>query len=285
MPKGTLSTGSFRLGGGLNLKDLNKKDTLTQNVNVVLQANQTTKMNMEQAIIIANYYKRNNGLFIGASTVGCASTQFGILAPTLYFNAGLDFETFQIEYRVGSFKRSNLLSSNIGPQNENNYILLGEGAGSSNSMALIVKRGNTSFGFGHQGVQNFYDLSQGKYFGYFQTSPYKWISISGGVDFTKNPTGFGAIKVISSNNSLVVTANNLGTECESFIATYNRTNIPVGSKKASVAVSGWHKKTEQGVTLVSGLNLGRGNLFAELGSVVNDGKFSPYCGVGTSLCF
>ncbi len=98
-PKGSDSLFSTA-GGGLSLKDLNRKDTVTHSVSLTMNVNQTTEQSLVQPMLSANYFKRHNGFFVGASAVGAVSNQYGICCPVLFVNTGVDFNRFQIEYRA-----------------------------------------------------------------------------------------------------------------------------------------------------------------------------------------
>lgn len=282
--KGSNSVFSFAKGG-LNLKELNQKDTAQTKINVNLEFNQTTMQNLEQAVVIGNYFLRRNGLFVGAGIVGGVSTEFGVCCPTMFVNMGLDFDSYKLEYKVGNFKRTTIMSGGLDPQFANDCLSLGEGAGAVNAMQVSLITKNTKIGFGHQGINSFYQFD-GAWYAYMERRFCKELSLAGGVDFNETTTGYVAAKLSQGNNALTLTANKLGTETQSFVATYNRENISVMGKTMTLSASAWGKATEQGLHLVTGLKQTKNcMLFAEVGSKLCQDQLQPYCGLGASFNF
>lgn len=283
-PKGSTSLFSTA-GGGLSLKDLNKKDTVTTSVGIIVQASQTTEQNMEQGLVFGNYLNRKNGVFVGAGFFGGVSTQYGICCPTMYLNAGLDFTSFQIEYKAGSFKRTGIATGGVDPQYSNFCMDLGEGASAKNAMQLsFIKRG-TLIGFGHQGTNSFYDFSNGIWYAYAETPICKYVSLAGGINFAESTNGYVAAKMSVNNNKVTITGNQLGTEQQNVAVTYNRENISLRGNKMTFSVSAWAKEAEQGLHFVAGLIKGKGTFYAQIGSNLCENHITPYCGVGTSFNF
>lgn len=284
-PKGSMSF-LTTAGGGINLKDMNQKDTTTTSMSAELQFNQTTEQNLEQALLIGNYYRRQNGFFIGAGFVGGVSTQYNVCCPTMYFNAGMDFNTFQLECKVGKFKRCSLMTGGIDAQYSNFCIDLGEGGSAAEAMQVSFIKSGFKFGFGHQGAESFYDISGGNWYAYSEATICKNLQMSGGVDFGDNVTGYAAAKWCSNNNTLSVTANQLGTDNHSLIMTYNRDKVELWGKQMILSASLWTQAAQKGLHLVTGIKQGkRGTLYAEIGSKFCQSSFTPYCGVGATYSF
>lgn len=286
VPKGSVST-FFTAGGGVNLKELNQKDTTETSVCVTLQANQTTEANLEQALIAGSCYRYLNGFFIGGNVVAGASTQYGVCCPTMYFSTGIDFKHFQIEYRVGDFKRTSLMAPGVDPQYSNYCIDLGEGGSAGKAMQLSIVKGETRVGFGHQNGEDFYKLSKGSWYAYAESSVCRYLTLAGGVDLGNDITGYAAAKLTADHNCLVITGNKLGTENQNVIVTYNRNNIAVNGGKNTMifSISGWAQKTAKGLHLTAGYNIKNATFFAELGSKYCADMLGAYCGVGTSWVF
>lgn len=272
-------------GGGVNLKDLNEKDTTEVSIGITLQANQTTRQNLEQGLVIGNYYKRTNGIYIGASVMGGVSTQYGVCCPTMYINTGLDFNSFQLEYKVGNFKRSTLLSGGVDPQYGNYCLDLGEGASASNAMQISFIKGQTRLGFGHQGGEDFFKFDSGNWYAFAEVPVCNWLTIGGGMNFGCDATGHAAAKASCGDNKIVLTGNQLGTETQNVVVTYNRENLSLFGNKLMIAVSGWAKKASQGLHLNAGFTKNWGTLYAEAGTNFSGSQVTPYIGVGTSIDF
>lgn len=284
-PEGIRST-FFQAGGGVSLKDMNKKDTTTMSVNLCLEANQTTRQNLEQVLFSSNYFKRQNGFYIGASAVAAVSTEYGVCCPVMFFNLGADFQKFRIEYKVGDFKRSSVATAGTDPQFSNFCTDLGEGASAKKAMQLSFINANTKFGFGHIGISSFYKFSDGNWYAYIEQVICGRVTLAGGVDFAEQTSGYAAAKAaIGTNSKVSLTANQMGTESQSFIATYNRDNIRVGKQKMAVSVSAWNRGTETGLHLIAALMKGKGTFFAQIGSDYCAEQLSPYCGLGTRFSF
>lgn len=277
------NSGLFQAGGGFNLKDLNKKDTTSCSASVTLQGSQTNEQTLFQGLVFADYYNRMNGFFIGSSIVGTVSTEFGVVAPVLYFSSGLEFNNYQLEYRIGSFKRSSIGVMDLDPQYTNFCIVAGEGGGVSNSMQLSIVRGDSRIGFGHTAVNNFYQFGGGTWYGYVETPICNWLKVGGGLNFAQAVTGYVAAQVKSGNNGFTITGNNLGSESQSVVAAYNRNNIPLGKKLFNIGVSGWAKSQEHGGHFVVGIPLGKFNIFAQAGGRIVSNLFTPYFGTGINL--
>lgn len=283
-PKGSTSLFSTA-GGGLSLKDLNKQDTVTTSVGIILQVNQTTRQNLEQGLVIANYMNRKNGVFFGAGMLGGVSTEYGVCCPTMYLNMGLDFTSFQLEYRVGNFKRTGITTDGVDPQYSNFCTDLGEGASAKNAMQLsFIKRG-ALIGLGHQGTNSFYDFDNGFWYAFAEAPVCRNLSLAGGMNFAEITCGYVAAKMSVNDNKVTITGNQLGTEQQNVAVTYNRENIPLKRNKLTLSVSAWAKEAEQGFHFVAGLIKGNGMFFAQIGSNLCENHVTPYCGIGTSFNF
>lgn len=279
-------------GGGLSLKDLNKKDTVETSANFSLQANQTIDQTLVQGLFIGRYYKQVNGFYFGGGTVAAVSTEFGVLAPVLYSNAGLIFTNYQIDYTVGKVKRTSITTPGVDSQYSNFCTLLGEGAAIGNAMQLAFIMKGTKFGFGHQGGTSFYDLKTGCWYAFMEMPVSQYVSVAGGVDFGEKTSGYVAAKASFNDNALTVTGNQLGKDNQNLVVTYNRNNISLWGNKFLVSISGWAQKAGQGsdlgTHLVAGWVKNRGTFFAELGARSGesyDKAFNPYFGLGTSFSF
>lgn len=284
-PKDTMSF-LTTAGGGINLKELNQKDSTDTEITIDLQVNQTTEQNLEQALVCADYFHRMNGFFVGAGIVGGVSTEFGVCCPTMFVNGGLDFNSYRLEAKMGDFKRGTITTGGIDAQYSNFCTVLGEGGGAKNAMQLSFIKQGFKVGFGHQGVASFYDFTGGSWYAYSEANVCKNILVSGGVDFGESTTGYAATKWCSKNNAVSVTANQLGTENKNLIVSYSRSNLSVMGKALVVTVSGWMQNTQQGLHFVTGLKQGKyGMLYAEVGSKFGQCQFKPCCGLGAVYSF
>lgn len=285
IPKNGSLKSFLQAGGGLNLSELNQKDTTQANMNVELQFNQTSNQNLEQALVIANIFHRQNGFFAGAGVVGGVSTEFGVFCPTMYFNGGLDFTNFQLEYKVGDFKRSTISTGKVDTQYSNFCTVLGEGGSVKNAMQLSFVKEGTKIGFGHQSVRSFYSFD-GTWYAYAEQLICRGLTVSGGCDFGNVITGYAAAKLCSNNNIMTATANKLGTEEQNLILTYSRDNISVWGKMIVITASAWSQANQKGVHLVTGIKQGnKAMLFAELGSNFVSNQVKPYYGLGATYSF
>lgn len=276
----------FRAGGGTSLKDLNQTDTTTTTMLVNVQTNQTTEQNLFQGLVIGNYYTRQSGMFLDANFVGGWSTEYGVCTPVLSLGAGLDFGRFQLEYKIGNFKRTSIGAVGIDAQYSNRCIGLGEGAGVANAMQIGAKIGQTKIAVGHQGGEEFYTFNGGNWYACVETPICKYVSLAGGVNMAENVTGYVAAKASLNNNCLVVTGNKLGTDAQSCIVTYNRSNIAVGKNvKMNVAASVYTQATKTGAHLVAGLSKGNATLFAQAGTTFFENALTPVVGWGLNLVF
>lgn len=282
-PQGSM-TRLFTAGGGISLQDLNKEDSTSAALSVTLQFNQTTAQNLEQGFVAGNYFYRHKNAFVGGAFKGGFSTGFGICCPTLYVSGGWDFGKFQIEGLIGDLKRTNITAIGVDPQYSNFCLILGEGAAVKKTMQLSFVKGAARIGLGHQGVKDFYNLSDGCWYVYGQTPLCQGLSVSGGINFADETTGYAAVKVSGNNNNVIATANNVGADNQSFILTYNRENLTIARQKMLMSVSAWVQKSARGMHLVAGLNKGKGTFYAEAG--VNSTLLSKaYFGLGTSFTF
>lgn len=275
----------FSAGGGVNLKDLNKKDSTSSSLTAILQINQTTKEPfLFQGLGVGNYYVRKQGFFFDANVVGGISTQYGICMPTCSMGAGMDFNSFQIEYKIGNFKRGMIATSGFDPQFDNFCLDMGEKGSASNAMQLGATVGKTRFGFGHHGGSAFYDLTNGGWYIYTETPVCSWLSLGGGVDFGQATTGYAAAKAGFGDNSISVTANKIGTEKQNYIVAYNRNNISVNNKvKMSIGAAAWTSDVMKGLHLVTGLSKGKFTFFTQIGSQYTLNALTPYIGCGANL--
>jgi hypothetical protein len=270
----------FTAGDGTSLKELNEKTKTESSLKITLQANQTTKANLEQGMISASYYRFERNFFIGGATVGGVSTEFGVVTPALYFDAGYNFKNFGLEARAGKFNRSSIFTPMVDPQFSNFCIVAGEGYKANNAMQVSFVKGKTRIGFGHQGKNSFYKFDGGWY-GYADLPISKAITLSGGADFGEEIVGHAAGKVQKGKNMFTATVNQIGSENENIIITYNRKDIPVFGNNVSVSTSTWFKGADHGFHLVAGLLKWGTTLFAE-GGYENS---QPYFGLGTSINF
>lgn len=281
-----MRSGFFTAGdGGINLQDMNKKDTTTASVNISLQANQTTEQNLEQALLVGNFYKQRGLFFLGGNIVSSVSTEFGVCCPILVLNTGIDLNKFKLELQAGNFGRSNIGAIGVDPQYGNFCIGMGESASVSNAMQLSLIKGNAKIAFGHQGGDKFYNLYGGNWYAFALVPVGEVVSLSGGVDFCEKMTGYAAAKIAKGNNAITLTANKLGSQDQNLILTYNRKNIAVMGRMIMISASTWAKAKEQGLHLVAGLNRGKGTFYAEAGSRLCMGEITPYLGLGTNFTF
>lgn len=274
----------FTAGGGVSLQDLNKEDSTSAALSVTLQFNQTTAQNLEQGFVSGNYFYRHKNIFVGGALKGGFSTQIGICCPTLYVSGGLDFKNFQIEGRIGDFKRTQVTAIGVDPQYSNFCLILGEGAAAKKTMQLSFIKGAACFSVGHQGSKDFYKLSDGCWYVYAQTPVCQGLFVSGGINFADETTGYAAVKVSGNNNNVIATANNVGADNQSFILTYNRENLTIARQKMLMSVSAWAQKSARGVHWVAGLNKGKGTFYAEAG-INSTLLYKAYFGLGTSFTF
>ncbi len=283
-PKGSDSLFSTA-GGGLSLKDLNRKDTVTHSVSLTMNVNQTTEQSLVQPMLSANYFKRHNGFFVGASAVGAVSNQYGICCPVLFVNTGVDFNRFQIEYRAGNFGRNAITTVGFDPQFSNFCIDMGESAAAANAMQLAFAGKNTRFGFGHQGGTSFYAFD-GNWYVFAQQNICKNVSVTGGVDFAENKTGFAAAKWADQNNALTVTGNKLGSEKQNWIVSYKRNNVAVVRNFVMSLGAAFWKQTEQtGLHLAAAFAKENFIFFTEAGGRLAMNTLTPTAGVGISYKF
>lgn len=258
-------------GGGLSLKQAN--DTTKTNVVAFAQGNATTDGEyLGQITVITNWeHQYGNGIFVGADLIGTASTQFGVMAPTVDARCGLDFNTCRLELKAGNFTRNSVTTVGFGPQFGNNCILWGEPAAVSNAVQMSLIAKNTKVYFGHQGGEKFYSFCDGNYY-VGAEQKIKNISLSGGVNFTEKMTGYAAAKWSAKNNTVTFTANKLGSEDQNFVASYVRSNIPLGKGvRMSVGGTYWHQPEKFGWLVVTGLSKGKFTLFTEAGSLFGGG--------------
>ena len=270
--------------GGLNLKELNEKSKSETSLSGSVSANATTEQQLFQMILIGSHTRYYDRFYLGGNMVGGLSTEFGVCTPVLYAKAGYNWDNLNLEYRMGNFKRSTIVTPMIDPQYSNYCIIMGEGAGVSNAMQLALTHKYFTFGFGHQGGSSFYRFNDGNWYAYTEVPVCKWLRFTGGADFGQSVSGFAAAKVVAGNNHITVTGNKLGTENSNVILSYARNNIAVGDGMLSVSASAWAKRAAQGIHLVTGLTKGKATLFAEAGLKYSN-VLSPYAGLGGSFMF
>lgn len=271
-------TGMLTCGnGGLSLKELN--DTTKTNVVAMAQANVTSEEELAQVLTIAYWEKNRGSFFVGADLVGAVSTQFGVMCPTYDIRTGVDFNAFRLEAKVGNFTRNSVTATGFDPQYSNACILAGHSAAVSNAVQLSLIADGTLVYVGHQGGSDFYKFNGNYYVGAEQKIGK--ISLSGGVDFTENFTGYGAFKWSSRHDEITLNANNLGGETQNFILSYVHTNIPFYKDvRMHVGTSLWSQPQKQGLQLVTGLNKGKATLFAQAGGYLLEKTFTPVLGLG-----
>jgi hypothetical protein len=166
----------------------------------------------------------------------------------------------------------------FGPQFGNNCILWGEPASVSNAVQMSILTKNTKVYFGHQGGEKFYSFCDGNYY-VGAEQKIKNLSLSGGINFTEQTTGYAAGKWSYKNNTITATANKIGTEDRNFVASYVRSGISLG-KGVCMSVGGtyWHQTEKSGWMIVTGLNKKKFTLFTQAGMNILQGK--PLFGVG-----
>lgn len=258
-------------GDGLSLKQAN--DTTKVDVVTFVQGNATTEGEyLGQITTIGNLeYQFSNGLFVGADLVGTVSTQFGVMCPTYDVRMGADFNSFRMELKAGNFTRNGVTTSGFGPQFANNCILWGEPAAVSNAVQMSLIAKNTKVYFGHQGGEKFYQFNNGNYY-VGAEQRIGTVSLSGGVNFTEQTTGYAAAKWSAKNNTITATANKLGSDGQNFVLSYVRSNISLGKGvKMSAGSVLWHQPEKFGWLVVTGLSKGKFTLFAEAGSLFGAG--------------
>jgi hypothetical protein len=267
-------------GGGLSLKQAN--DTTKVNVVAFAQADANTDGEyLGQITVITNWeHPYGNGLFVGADLIGTASTQFGVMAPTIDVRGGLNLKAFRLECKVGNFTRSSVTTAGFGPQFANNCILWGESASVSNAVQLAILAKSTKLYVGHQGGEKFYQFNDGNYYAGAEQRIGN-IALSGGVNFTEQTTGFAAAKWSFKNNVLTATANKLGSENQNFVFSYLRDRISLGKGfNLSLGSAVYLQPTKKGLHLIAGLNKGRFTLFTQTGGYKQTGIFTPMGGLG-----
>lgn len=276
-------TGFFTAGGpGKSLKDQN--DTTKTNVVAFAQGNATTDGEyLGQVTVITNWeHQYGNGIFVGADLIGTASTQFGVMAPTIDARCGLDFNAFRMELKVGNFTRTSVTTSGFDPQFANNCIVWGESAAVSNAVQLAILAKNTKLYVGHQGGEKFYQFNDGNYYAGAEQRIGN-IALSGGVNFTEQTTGFAAGKWSCKNNTITATANKLGSEDRNFVLSYVRNGISLGKGvHMSLGNALYFQSEKSGWQLVTGLNKGKFTLYTQAGGYVTSGIITPVFGVGTN---
>ena len=278
----------FNCGGGRSLKQINeasKTEETKASVNVALQLNQTTEQSLFQALVIGNYWHKNNGAYVGANFVGGVSNEFGVCNPVMSVNGGYDFGRFQVDAKIGNFKRSSITTAGVDGQYGNFVTVLGEGAGVSNAMQLSLIRNGFKCGFGHANGENFYGLADGNWYVYTELPVCQFVTVAGGLDFSDSTTGYIAGKVNVGNNNFTVTANKLGSCNQNLVVSYNRKNISLKDYILSLTASVWAKKQERGIHTVAGFSKGNNTLFAEAGLSKVGLNLTPKLGVGININF
>ncbi|MEE6207331.1 MAG: hypothetical protein VZR95_04680 [Alphaproteobacteria bacterium] len=220
--------------------------------------------------------------YTGADLVGTASSQFGVMAPTIDFRCGYDFNTFKIEGKVGNFTRNNVKTAGFDPQFMNDCILFGEAAPVSKAMQLSLMYNSTNVFVGHQGGTDFYKFNDGNYYAGIEQKISN-VAVSGGMDFAETTTGYAAAKWSHSNNVVALTCNKLGSENQNFVLSYVHNNIPVCKNvKMSVGTALLSQTEKKGLHIVTGFNTGKLNLFAEAGGTLFNSVLTPKFGLGAS---
>jgi hypothetical protein len=271
--------------GGTSLKELNEKAKEDTKIVAFAEANVDNESKLGQFTAIANWnHFYGDGFYTGADLVGTASSQFGVMAPTIDFRCGYEFNnSFKIEGKVGNFTRNNVKTAGFDPQFMNDCILLGEAAPVSKAMQLSLTYKGTNVFVGHQNGTDFYKFDDGNYYAGIEQKISDF-SVSGGMDFAETTTGYAAAKWSHNNNVVTLTCNKLGTENRNFVASYVHNNISVG-KGISMNVGGafWSQPEKKGVRLVTGFGKGCVKLFAEAGGYFVPGTtFTPTGGLGIS---
>ena len=269
-------------GGGISLKEANaqQKDTTVTNVVSFLELNSTTDENLAQVLSIGSWEHQHGLYYVGGDAVATVSTQFGICCPTYDARIGINLNNNKFEVKVGNFTRNGVKTAGFDPQFMNFCTLAGESASVSNAVQLSYTGKNTKLYIGHQGGDKFYTLNGGNYYvGAEQTI--KKVALSGGVNFTEQTTGYAAVKWTTGKNVFTATANNISSENQNFILSYNHNNINVGKGiKMNVGGALWNQPEKSGIQMVTGFNKGRVNLFAQAGGYLLSTAFTPVFGLG-----
>lgn len=253
------------VGDNVSLKEANEAKKTEAKVNAAVQLNQTTEQSLFQALAIGKFVHQNNGAYFGANFVGGVSSEFGVCTPVMSVNGGYDFGRFAIEAKLGKFKRTSLVTCGVDAQFSNFAILLGEGAGVNNAMQLSLVKHGLRLSLGHADGCNFYNLTDGNWYVCAEVPVGKYVNVAGGVDFSQSVTGYMAGKVNVGNNTVTVTANKLGADGRSVVASYNRNNIVLRNCVLSLSASYWWTALKQGIHTVAGFTKGKSTLFAEVG--------------------
>jgi hypothetical protein len=266
-------------GGGLNLKQAN--DTTKTNVVAFAQANYSSEEgDLFQVMTIGNWeHQYGNGTFIGADLVGTVSTQFGVMCPTYDVKAGLNFNAFKLEAKVGNFTRNSVTTSSFDPQFGNFCVLAGESAPVSNAMQIALISGRTKIYVGHQAGSKFYKLDGNYYLGGEQKIGN--VTLSGGADFTQTITGYADVKWMCQNNTFTLTCNKIGSDSQNFVLSYVRSGMPLfKGGRMNIGTALWKQSEKSGMQLVAGLNTGKFTLFAQTGGYLQTQTFTPTVGLG-----
>lgn len=270
-------------GKGLNLKEMN--DTTTANVVSFAEANTTTEgqKNLFQILSVGTWeHQYSNGFYTGADAIATVSSEFGVMCPTYDVRLGANFEGFRLEVKSGNFCRNNVKTAGFDPQFQNFCTVSGEGAAVSNAVQVSFLSANTKVSLGHQGGEKFYKFNSGNYY-LSAEQRIKNLSISGGLNFDENTTGYTAMKLNSGNNIYTATANNLGCEKQNFVLSYNRNNVRVAKNvNMNLGTALWLQSEKKGLQVVGGLNLKGVNLFAEMGGYLLKKSLTPVFGLGAS---
>jgi len=266
-------------GGGLSLKQVN--DTTKTNVVAFAQANYSSEEgDLFQVMTIGNWeHQYGNGTFIGADLVGTVSTQFGIMCPTYDIKAGVNFNAFELEAKVGNFTRNSVTTSGFDPQFGNFCVLAGESAPVSNAMQIALISGGTKIYVGHQTGSQFYKLDGNYYLGGEQKIGN--ITLSGGADFVHTIIGYADVKWMCQNNTFTLTCNKIGSDSQNFVLSYVRSGMPLfKGVRMNIGTALWKQSEKTGMQLVAGLQTGRVTLFAQTGGHVLSKTFTPSVGLG-----
>ena len=269
---------TFKAGGLWSLKEAN--DTSKTSMTTFAEVNATTEEKLAQITSIASWERELSGYFYGIDAVGTVSTQFGVMCPTLDARGGVDFGTFRLEAKVGDFTRNSVKTSNFDPQFANFAILLGESASVSNAVQLSYVDSNTKIMVGHQAGSYFYSFKDGNYY-ICAEQTFGNVSVSGGVDFAENTTGYGAVKLSCKNDVFTVNGNKLGTDGQNLLLSYNHKILSLGRGiNMGIGSALWLQSGVTGLHIVSGFGKGNVKLFAQAGGRWQSSTFTPMIGLG-----
>ena len=266
-------------GGGISLKDLN--DTTKTSLVAFAEANATTDDQVVQAKAILNWEHQHNGFYVGTDIVGMVSTQFGVVCPVSDFRLGADVDGVRLETKLGNFTRNGVTTAGFDPQFQNFCIIAGESAPVSNAVQISLTGKTTTIQVGHQGGNKFYSFNSGNYYACIEQKICN-ITLSGGINFTEQTTGYASAKWANRNNVVTATGNQLGSDNQNFVVSYFRNNIPCRGCRINIGTSVWGQSQKQGVRLVAAFGMNNLNLFAQAGGNLVQDTFSPFAGLGVT---